>query len=226
MSVRLILVVEGQTEETFAHECLVEHLATFLVFATVSRVETRRHGQKGGMTSYARAKDHIARWMKQEGKNTDVRFSTMFDLYALPKDFPSFERAAAEKDPFLRATILESAFQEDIGDPRFFPYLQVHEFEALLFTDIGRLERYYPDRAKAISDLAFEAVGFATPEHIDDGPETAPSKRIIRQLPEYDGHKPVAGPIVALEIGLGAIRKRCAHFAQWLTRCENLDAIP
>jgi len=64
LSVRLILVVEGQTEETFARDVLVPHLASFSVFVTASRVETKRHGQKGGMTRYARQKcAHFAQWL-------------------------------------------------------------------------------------------------------------------------------------------------------------------
>jgi len=57
---------------------------------------------------------------------------------------------------------------------------------------------------------------------IDDGAHTAPSKRIIAVLPDYEGAKPVIGPQVAALIGLDTIRAKCPHFAAWLSRLEQL----
>ncbi len=226
VTIRLILVVEGHTEEAFANDMLRPHLAGFGVDLSASRVETKRGGLKGGMTTYARARGHLVHWMKQERKNADARFSTMFDLYGLPDDFPDFKKASAQRDPLKRAALLEAAFQRDIGDRRFIAYIQVHEFEALLFADIEKLVVYFPERASEVDELREEARAIPTPEHIDDGEETTPSKRIVRRIPEYKGLKPVAGPIIASKIGLPKLRAECVHFGQWLTRCEALAGSP
>ena len=223
---RLVLVVEGQTEETFVNSVLREHLASFSVYASASRVETRRGGQKGGMTTYARARGQIERWMKQEHAHADVHFTTMFDLYEIPKDFPGFTESRVITDPLLRAVRMEDSLGADLPHPRFIPYLQVHEFEALLFADPSKIGAYYPSRDKEIQGLLAAVAGFPSPEHIDDGEATAPSKRIISAIPEYDGHKPVAGPVIALEIGLPVLRAKCTHFAEWLARLEALGVTP
>jgi hypothetical protein len=56
---------------------------------------------------------------------------------------------------------------------------------------------------------------------------TAPSKRIIAEIPEYDGQKATSGPLIAGRIGLPTLREKCAHFAEWLHRLEGLaDANP
>jgi hypothetical protein len=63
---------------------------------------------------------------------------------------------------------------------------------------------------------------FPTVEHIDDGPLTAPSKRIIELIPAYRGSKTSAGPDIAEYTGLPVIRSKCPHFDAWLTRLESL----
>jgi hypothetical protein len=95
----------------------------------------------------------------------------------------------------------------------------VHEFEALLFSkpeEIGTA-LYMP---KAAQELRQIRSAFATPEDIDEGPDTAPSKRIIRCCSAYQ--KAVHGPMVAQRIGLSDMRGQCPHFNQWLTWLESL----
>jgi Domain of unknown function (DUF4276) len=93
----------------------------------------------------------------------------------------------------------------------------MHEFEGLLFSDCERF-----GRGIGRSDLAagFQAIReqFDTPEEINDSPETAPSKRVIELVPNYD--KPLMGTLAVLEIGIDTIRRECPHFNQWLTRME------
>ena len=91
--IRLHFVVEGQTEETFVNTLLCPHLGQFNVSADARRVEMSP-GYRGGLTSYARAKRDLSRWMKQD-QHSDARFTSMFDLYALPADFPQFAETAS-----------------------------------------------------------------------------------------------------------------------------------
>ena len=169
---------------------------------------------------YTKAKRDIERWIKED-QNSDARFTTMFDLYALPGDFPGYEYARQESDPYARVRLLEDALGEDISDQRFVPYLQLHEFEALLFCDPQKLEERFDRHSAGIVRLA-QAAEQSNPELINDGNETAPSKRIIREIPEYESDKASSGPIVAQRIGLTTLRTKCQHFAEWIGKLEDL----
>ena len=150
----------------------------------------------------------------------------MFDLYGLPTDFPMYEKAARHTHPADRTRTLEMAFAEDLGDHRFIPYIQVHEFEALLLANPVQLDALFPESQAGIGRLADMASAFESPELIDDGRDSAPSKRIIAEIPQYKGSKVLAGPQVARDIGLDVLRARCPHFGQWLSRLEGLGGKP
>ena len=184
---RLNVVVEGQTEETFVRDLLAPELATHQIIAAAHAVTTSRKKGKfyrGGLLKYANLRRDLDLWMKQDRK-PDARFSTMLDLYALPNDFPGFEGSRSIGDPIARARFLEDRLFEDLGDPRFVPYLQVHEFEALLFSDPSTFIVAFPDAHLAVEQLVAIATAVSNPELIDDGPETAPGKRIRSLLPKF-----------------------------------------
>ncbi|MFI4860398.1 MAG: DUF4276 family protein, partial [Phycisphaerales bacterium JB063] len=106
------------------------------------------------------------------------------------------------------------------------PYVQLHEFEALAFSDVDvlaevtaplatvplvdRLARHYQE----ILDVA------GHPEAINDSYETCPSRRISSKVPAY--RKPVHGVFVTKRIGLAALRTKCTHFATWLAKLESV----
>ncbi|MBI3016034.1 MAG: DUF4276 family protein [Candidatus Tectomicrobia bacterium] len=224
MSVRLHFIVEGQTEETFVNRILIPHLANCSVWGKVRCVMTsRKRGVKyrGGLRSYEQAKRDIQLWMKED-QNPDVVFTTMFDLYALPSNFPGYENAHGITDPYGRVSALENAMHKDIGNSRFVPYIQLHEFEALLLADPRKLDWIYLEHDAAIQNLIQMASEFNSPELIDDGDDAAPSKRIIKEIPEYEGMKVSAGPLVAEKIGLSALRSKCRHFDEWIRKLERL----
>ncbi len=105
------------------------------------------------------------------------------------------------------------------SDVRFLPYLQLHEYEGLLFSDPAAFARgiYQPDLAASLQKVRD---GFPTPEDIDDGPETAPSKRVLKLYPPY--RKPLYGTLAALEVGISTMRRECPHFRDWIERLEAL----
>jgi hypothetical protein len=225
--IRLNFVVEGQTEETFVRDVLAPHLAVHHVVCTVRRVETGRrklgprHERvfRGGLLEYERAKRDLLAWMRQD-TNDDARFTTMFDLYALPDTFPKFADAKLKVDPYERVAVLEGALACDVEPYRFIPYVQLHEFEALLFADASGFATQFPGEDDGVAALVQVANEFANPELINDGAETAPSKRVEGALPAY--RKPVAGPLIAAAIGLPGIRDACPHFDEWLATLERL----
>ena len=159
----------------------------------------------------------------KEDKGVDARFTTMFDFYRLPIDFPGFEEAKQKTDPYKKIEVLEKELGNDIASHRFFPYLQLHEYEALLFSDLDKFHYYYIDHLEQINKLKQDVSGVPNPELINENPETAPSNRIIKYLPSYDGEKPSAGPIIAEHIGLQAIRSKCQHFNAWVSQLELLN---
>ena len=224
MGVRLHFIVEGQTEETFINRVLIPHLASRSIWGKVRCVMTGRKRSithRGGLATYALARKDIILWMKED-QNPDAFFTTMFDLYALPADFPGYDDARAIGDPRKRVAALENAVLEDIRHYRFIPHIQLYEFETLIFADPKKLEWNFLEHDGAIRSLMDIASGFASPELIDDGNETAPSKRIIRAIPEYADMKVSAGPLVLEKIGLAALREKCVHFSDWLTKLERL----
>jgi hypothetical protein len=226
--VRLHFVVEGQTEETFLNRVLVPHFATLSVAVDGRSVETGRRRAKvfrGGITSYGKLKSDLSRWMRQDD-NQDAWFTTMVDLYGLGHindEFPGYEQTGNERNPVLRVQRLEAAFAADISHQRFIPYLQLHEFEALLFTDPSEFFPRFERSEGAVAQMRKTASEFETPEHINEGENKAPSKRIIQVLPQYEGRKASDGPIIAEKIGLNRLRKACPHFDKWILRLEGLS---
>ena len=225
MTTMLNFIVEGQTEEAFVNRTLHPYLEQRSIIVTARSLLTSiRNGYeyRGGLTGYEQAKHDIADWMNED-RLGEQWFTTMFDLYKLPHDFPGYDDAALTSDPYQRVSILEAALSDDIADSRFIPYIQLHEFEALLLADPAKLDLYFYEYEDEIARLVEMAEGFDSPELIDDGDVSAPSKRIIGEIREYEYWKASAGPIVADEIGLDTLRIRCKHFGEWLAKLEDLE---
>ncbi len=226
---RLHLTVEGQTEQRFARRLLQPQLAESGVY--LLRIELAAHAKKkgqvhrGGLRRYQPFRNDIIRRLKEDS-SSDVFLSTMIDLYALPRDFPGLDAANREQDPYCRVERIEQALVADIGDPRFVPYVQLHEFEALLFSDAGKIAMYYEKQLREVEQLKAQIAAFPSPERIDDGRHTAPSKRIAALIPAYGEEKTTAGPIIAAAIGLTTIRNKCPHFDAWLRKLETLGQTP
>lgn len=223
---RLYLFAEGQTEQTFADTVLKPYLAGHGVYmhnpVLIAHARKKHRTHRGGGRNYEAMKNDISRFLRHENSG-DVFFTTMIDLYALPTNFP--EREEAEKlqhIPYERIELLEKAFANDIGSPRFISYIQLYEFEAYLFSNLEPLSLIYPEKKREIENLQKIVDTAGCPELINDGPTTAPSKRIAAQIPEYEPAKPVVGPQAADLIGLAKIREKCPHFDSWVTKLESL----
>ena len=154
----------------------------------------------------------------------------MFDYYGLPGDWPG--RQAAPALPYAgRANAVEQAIRDRIAaasgdDPRirFIPYVQMHEFEALLFSDpeiLANVISREPRSRHMEGDLKRIADAFGTPEEINDGLMTAPSKRILALAPDYQ--KITDGNIAVARIGIQKMRESCPHFGGWVSRLEALS---
>jgi hypothetical protein len=120
----------------------------------------------------------------------------------------------------MQVECLEESLRRDIDHRRFIPYIQLHEFEALLFADPRKFRDAYPGALGAVEQLARVREEFPTPEHIDNRPESAPSKRILNVIPDY--RKSVAGPLIAARIGLRMLCQECPHFSRWIGRIKEV----
>lgn len=222
-SIRLNITSEGDTERRFVKDVLFHYLVDRNIFCEARNVLTSKEiKQRGGMTSYSKAKADIMQWIKKEC-SPDRRFTTMFDYYALPTDFPGWTEAKRKSDPYEAIEQIESAFKEDISDWRFIPYIQLHEFESLIFSDLDSLLSEYEEKGEQIKELKRQLAQTPSnnPELINDKKETSPSHRILKLIPTY--HKVSTGPLLAELITIDKMREKCKHFDEWLTKLERLS---
>jgi hypothetical protein len=220
--IRLHAVVEGQTEETFVNNVLAPQFGPLDVIVDAHRVTTGRMKARtfrGGLLKFSHLRRDLDLWMRQDD-HPDSWFTTMIDLYALPDDFPGFASCAQVCDPIQRAECLEAEFEHDISHRRFIPYIQAHEFEALLFAEPRQFGIAFPGATTQIDDLVSIRNQFPSPEHVDDGFDSAPSKRILRVFPGYK--KTVASPEISAQIGMATLRGECRHFGAWVARIERV----
>jgi len=215
----VLILVEGQTEETFVRDILAPHLSSRNVYLTpvlaTTKVVKSGPNFKGGLTSYNQVKKQLLRLL---GDTEAAAVTTMFDLYGLPADFPDY-KSRPLKNCYAKVAHLESAFYQDINHSRFKPYLQLHEFETFLFVSPKETNARLPG-ANILEALAQIKSSFDSPEEINDHPKTAPSKRLLNLFSRYQ--KTLHGPIVVKSLGLDQIRQECSHFNGWLSWLEGL----
>jgi len=223
---RLYMTVEGQTEAAFAEKVLSPHLTRFEVYLHPPRLtglHRRRRGripQGGLLNTFGHALTDMRNWL-QEDQSSDARFTMMVDLYSLPNDFPGYNTGMNKVTGREQAVALQESLMAEMNDPRFIPYLQLHEYEALVLVDPRRIATLYEITNAQINALCDECDRFSTPEEINHGQHSHPKYRIQQRVPAYDEN--IAGPLLAEDIGLPTLRKRCPHFGEWLTRLEQLN---
>ena len=230
---RLLVHVEGLTEETFVNNVLVPHLGCRGYSSVTARLmgDARPRSRRGGGLPWQSVRQGILRHLMQDRQAVAT---TMVDYYGMPRGgsrrWPG--RVEAASLPFeQKAGAIRNALAQDICegmgssfDPsRFIPYVSMHEFEALLFSDcMGFADSVgFPGVGNAMQGILDR---FGSPEEIDDSWETAPSKRILALIPSYD--KVAMGATAIRDIGLDNIRRRCRNFAGWLSRLEAVVASP
>ena len=224
---RLLVLVEGPTEETFVNEVLAQHLYNqgYVQVSAKMMGKQRERKRRGGVRPWSEAQTDILTHLKSD---SGIIVTTMVDYYGMPQDT---ERAW----PGRAGAMVQLGFPNDIENSilsdvsnsmggntsRFIPFVVIHEFEALLFSDCNSLARGIgrPHLVSAFQEIRND---FTTPEDINDSPLTAPSKRIEALIPRY--RKPIQGVQAAKEIGLSTIRDECPHFRAWLKHLESLAA--
>ena len=221
---RIYVVCEGQSECAFIKENLNPwflprtggkcQLIPYVVITSRDRKAGRIH--RGGIVGYGKVKDDILRCMSYGQPVT-----TMIDLFRLSRDFPCFQNASGLDDSKDRVLFLEHKMKEDILESArgfrsdfFIPYIELHEFEALFYCDLTALRSEYVDREeqRKIDKLISDVQGLA-PEEINNGSETAPSKRLQKAL-NYRKGDAVVSPLA--RIGIDRMMEKCPHFSSWV----------
>lgn len=203
---QLAILVEGLTEKVFVQNLLREHL--------------RRHDVEGtpvnlkGNVSVDRVAEEMAYLLRNHSSVT-----CLVDFYGF-RD--KGEATVEELEEKIRRAVQQSA-QWRPGR-RVVAYVQQHEFEALLFSDVSRFGGLPGAPQGIVARLQRVRDGFATPEDIDDAPETTPSRRILAEMPRYS--KVWQGREVASAIGLDRMREECPRFNAWIERLESLGNAP
>lgn len=208
----IIVVVEGATEEGFVNLVLAPFFRNLGIQVIARQVP-------GGMQKFDRVRQFVTFLLRDRSQ---PNVTTMFDLYALPTSFPNRAEARKKTIPVEKARIIEAGMKVKMSNERFIPYIQLHEFEALLFSDTNTLAENLEvsnarDWEKELREIDKTC---QNPEWINERADKAPSKRLKKHFPDYD--KPTSGPKIAQKIGLAVIREKCPHFAEWLARLESL----
>lgn len=218
--IRVHVLVEGQTEETFVKSVLQPHFNRQEVYLYPRLIG--KPGHRGGIGEYPRARRDVLATLRQDA---GAFCTTMFDYYGMPGSWPN--REAASQRPFAEKPVtIEEAILADIASElgtgfncvRFIPYVQMHEFEALLFSD----PRLLANGLELANDAAVQSIRdqFHSPEEINDSHQTAPSKRIEGLNRGFD--KALQGVLISQKIGLNTMRVQCPHFNDWIEKLEAL----
>jgi hypothetical protein len=228
---RLLIHLEGQTEEDFVNEVLRDYLLARGYDAVSARIvgNARLRQRRGGIRPWPSVRKDIINHLKED---PTCIATTLVDYYGLPQEgdgaWPGRKKASGLKSREKAASV-ETALLADVvaemgkrfNPRRFVPFVVMHEFEGLLFSDCAGFSRGIGQLGL---EAAFQAIRdqFPTPEDINDSPVTAPSKRVKDLVPGYE--KPLLGSLAVLEIGLSSIRRECPHFDGWLVKLESLSA--
>lgn len=218
MNKRLIFIVEGETEKEFVENLLVPQFnSEFGIYDITCFITKRSHG---GVSKYSYIKEDILRVVNE----SDVIVTTMFDFYMIPKDTPGYPNEDSKMSHLQQVELMEESMYNDVLEScngrriHFLPYLELHEFEAMLFSSDAGINEYFNDEANM---KLFNSIlkSFPNPEDIDNGPMTALSKRMEKIIPDYE--KPLYGNCMAMAIGLDVIKDKCPHFKDWMDRLSR-----
>ncbi len=224
MSKRVFIrvIVEGPTEEKFIKDIV----APFLMIKNIDIMPTilTKKGQKGGDVKFERVKRDVMRFLWQ----SNVTLVTDFlDFYGL-KEWPDKDTIPPNSSPRKIADILNQAARRELEkemnadklkiNQRFLPFMMVHEFEALLFSDVQTLADEIGVSEAEVRQVLEEC---GSPEQINNSPQTAPSKRLEEWKPDFS--KTADGIAIVHKIGLDIIRHKCPLFNDWLLALERLQ---
>lgn len=207
---------EGQTEEAFINEILYPYfikmdIAVYPIVCTTKRTTSRKY--RGGVNDYNKIKRELTMLCKT---HPNEYVTTMFDYYAMPDNTP--EIGLHDPNIYERIGKIEAAVNRDIGQANCMFHFMLHEFEAILFSNPESFELIA--ETDVVDKIRKIRESYPTPEHINNSPETAPSKRLERLIPNYAKIK--NGTLISKDIGIDKILAECPHFCEWIKKINEL----
>lgn len=220
----IFIITEGRSESNFLSKVIAPYLARKNIYITASILGKGPH--KGGRVNKDRFLKDFSNALKQFHGNRYI--STMFDYYKLDTDWFGMNQITLSCDCEDKVKLLENEtkrycvekYTDFDVNTLFIPYISLHEFEALLFSDPENLAVHLkcdPTRIHNILDI------YPSPEHINNSENTAPSKRIIDICPRYANEKVIMSHAIVTNISIDLVRSKCKHFNAWLEEIEQLD---
>ncbi len=216
---RIVFIVEGETEESFVNNVLSPFICSKGKYNQIQCFKIKH--SNGGVSKYS----HIKRDIINTIYESDVIITTMLDYYRLPTSFPGFDRIDKNESHYNQVLFLEQEMKNDIEHSlkyqvdNFIPYIQLHEFEALVFSSMKGIEEVYERTEFDYANLKKVFDSFDNPEDIDNGPCTAPSMRLKKYIPGYD--KSVFGIEIVKKIGIETLLQKCPKFNEWVQKLLN-----
>ncbi len=212
---RLIIICEGETEQEFCKALLMPELSKQNISVYCPRIKK----SMGGIVKWDDLRKQILNHLRENA------FVTLFvDYYGITDKhhFPAWEEVLCKQDKQEIINSLCEGMECDINDRRFIPYIQLHEFESLLFHDIDSFDHVFSDKDYIDrGELTRILEQYPNPEEINNGRDTSPSHRLSKIINGYQ--KVIYGNIIAMEIGLDGIRNKCPLFNEWVERLLALN---
>lgn len=219
MPKKVLVLAEGPTEEKFIKRVLSPYLISKDIYLIPTIITTKKElrgpDHKGGVKSYSQVKKDLRPLFYDT--SADI-VTTMIDYYALPSDFPSYDQRP-DGTCYARVEFMEDQFSTDINHTKFLPYLQLHEFETLVFASEDKLPIAFVNEDRKIREITAINNSVASPEEINENPNSAPSKRLKRIFPEYQ--KTFHSQLILSQANIDDLRAKCTHFNSWLTELES-----
>lgn len=216
---RVIIICEGETEKEFCNTILAPYFAKRNLFIQAPLIKK----SMGGIVKWAELKKQITVHLRVDLQAIVTTFIDYYGLYS-KYNFPLWNEAEQQPNKNKRMEILERGMLESIDDAirfRFIPYLQLHEFEGLLFNEISIFYEQIPKyELVGIDELTQTFKQYSNPEMINNNKGTSPSQRLKRIIHGYN--KIVHGIILAEAIGLEKIKAKSPRFNDWIIKLINL----
>ncbi|MGL5891975.1 MAG: DUF4276 family protein [Bacteroidia bacterium] len=215
----LFIIGEGFTEELFYKQIFKEYYINSHFIETVV-ISTRRKEQlrkfRGGTITFEKC---IANCRIHTAQNTQADLILLcLDYYGLHESFftPEINAIHQLND---RVSAIQERINSQISSHRFRCHLQIHEFEAWLFSDVNKIAEQFG--GEGIAELEQIVSRSESPELINDRKETSPAHRLSAIYPGYK--KLGDGISIAKQIGIPKIREKCPHFN---SLCNIIDQLP
>ncbi|MFM2345039.1 MAG: hypothetical protein RLZZ210_1651 [Pseudomonadota bacterium] len=212
---RIIIICEGQTEQEFCKSILQNYLEKFNIYLEAQLI----WHSKGGIVPWKDLEPQIKHSLRDES----CFVTTFIDYYKFPKKkFLNTEDAHKNSDKYQILNLLQDKMKDEVCSDRFIPYIQLHEFESLLFHS---KEYFSIIPRNRINDIKYLTKTLNTyPDNcelINCGDDTAPSKRLKNKI--IKGYvKDIDGIAIAKQIGLQNIFTKNPRFKNWIELIVNI----